>query len=621
MDTLEIETLKRNEINANKSLAIGSLFTAGVLLILFILYVTGAFYVSPKALVNIYVSFPILFVLLVSAFFTSRTRLVENPRFKYGLIIQYILVMFVLNVLLPKHAIMGWALSLVMMTHYYNPKVSIFTFISIAILMFVAIYLGMLYGEWDANLMGGSGQFGKIIIDGVEIDIDNATYEQRVSYLAYLRDNGDNRFLKAFLYYYLPRLLILGLITQTCYLLSGRASRLLKEETEQAKRNQKLEGELEVAKSIQDSVLPRSNLETTRENVYAIMDPAKEIGGDFYDYFYIDNNHMAFVIADVSGKGIPGALFIMKAEALIKSLALTLKTDTAHIMERSNFSLCQNNESNMFVTCWLGILDLSNGELRYTNAGHTDPLLSTSKGIDFIRGHHGVVLGAVENTKYKENVIKLERGERVILYTDGVTEAHNKKDELFGEARLLEFARKKMKDNAKDIIHDLREELNVFSEGLEQFDDITMLVIEYQKGALLMESKIFNADVKELDNLFEYSRSLLEVLDFPKRDIIMINTALEEVFVNVAKYAYEGTGEVEVTLSNDKNKVTFVFRDSGKAFNPLEKEDPNLAVKAEDREIGGLGIYMVKNIMDETFYEYKDNHNVLTLVKYRNGKH
>ena len=621
MDTLEIETLKRNEINANKSLAIGSLFTAGVLLVLFILYVTGAFYVSPKALVNIYVSFPILFALLVSAFFTSRTKMVESPRFKYGLIVQYILVMFILNILLPKHAIMGWALSLVMMTHYYNPKVSVFTFVAIAILMFVAIYLGMLYGEWDANLMGGSGQFGKIIIDGVEVDIDNATYEQRVSYLAYLRDNGDNRFLKAFLYYYLPRLLILALITQTCYLLSGRASRLLKEETEQAKRNQKLEGELEVAKSIQDSVLPRSNLETTRENVYAIMDPAKEIGGDFYDYFYIDNNHMGFVIADVSGKGIPGALFMMKAEALIKSLALTLKTDTAHIMERSNYSLCQNNKSNMFVTCWLGILDLSNGELRYTNAGHTDPLLSTSKGIDFIRGNHGIVLGAVENTKYKEDVIKLERGERVILYTDGVTEAHNKKDELFGEARLLEFARNKMKDNAKDIIHDLREELNVFSEGLEQFDDITMLVIEYQKGALLMESKIFKADVKELDNLFEYSRSLLEVLDFPKRDIIMINTALEEVFVNVAKYAYEGTGEVEVTLSNDKNKVTFVFRDSGRAFNPLEKEDPNLAVNAEDREIGGLGIYMVKNIMDETFYEYKDNHNVLTLVKYRNGKH
>ena len=621
MDTLEIETLKRNEINANKSLAIGSLFTAGVLLVLFILYVTGAFYVSPKALVNIYVSFPILFALLVSAFFTSRTKMVESPRFKYGLIVQYILVMFILNILLPKHAIMGWALSLVMMTHYYNPKVSVFTFVAIAILMFVAIYLGMLYGEWDANLMGGSGQFGKIIIDGVEVDIDNATYEQRVSYLAYLRDNGDNRFLKAFLYYYLPRLLILALITQVCYLLSGRASRLLKEETEQAKRNQKLEGELEVAKSIQDSVLPRRNLETTRENVYAIMDPAKEIGGDFYDYFYIDNNHMGFVIADVSGKGIPGALFMMKAEALIKSLALTLKTDTAHIMERSNYSLCQNNKSNMFVTCWLGILDLSNGELRYTNAGHTDPLLSTSKGIDFIRGNHGVVLGAVESTKYKENVIKLERGERVILYTDGVTEAHNKKDELFGEARLLEFARNKMKGNAKDIIHDLREELNVFSEGLEQFDDITMLVIEYQKGALLMESKIFKADVKELDNLFEYSRSLLEVLDFPKRDIIMINTALEEVFVNVAKYAYEGTGEVEVTLSNDKNKVTFVVRDSGRAFNPLEKEDPNLAVNAEDREIGGLGIYMVKNIMDETFYEYKDNHNVLTLVKYRNGKH
>jgi sigma-B regulation protein RsbU (phosphoserine phosphatase) len=286
-------------------------------------------------------------------------------------------------------------------------------------------------------------------------------------------------------------------------------------------------------------------------------------------------------------------------------------------MERSNAALCSNNNTNMFVTCWFGILNLTNGELKYTNAGHTDPLLIHNNNVKEFKTKHGLVLGAIDEAKYKENKIVLEPGDKIILYTDGVTEAHNPNNELFGEKGLIEFTKKNITNNAKDYIHNLREEIKKFAGGNEQFDDITMLVVEYQKGAQLMESKIFKADVKELDSLFEYSSTLLEVLDFSKRDIIMINTALEEVFVNVAKYAYEKGGEVEVTLSNDKNKVTFVFRDSGKPFNPLEKEDPNITASSEEREVGGLGIYMVKNIMDETTYEYKDHHNVLTLVKYR----
>ena len=133
----------------------------------------------------------------------------------------------------------------------------------------------------------------------------------------------------------------------------------------------------------------------------------------------------------------------------------------------------------------------------------------------------------------------------------------------------------------------------------------------------ILESKIFAADVKELDNLFEYSTRLLRILDFSNRDITMINTALEEVFVNVAKYAYEDNGTVEVSLTNDKKKVIFVFKDSGKPFNPLEKADPDINASSDEREIGGLGIFMVKKIMDEVSYEHKDNHNILTLVKMR----
>ena len=132
-----------------------------------------------------------------------------------------------------------------------------------------------------------------------------------------------------------------------------------------------------------------------------------------------------------------------------------------------------------------------------------------------------------------------------------------------------------------------------------------------------LESRIFKADVAELDNLFEYSSRLLKILEFTSREITLINTALEEIFVNVAKYAYDDTGFVEVTLSNDKSSVKFVFRDSGKPFNPLAKQDPNITASSDEREIGGLGIYMVKQIMDEVTYDYINNQNVLTLIKNR----
>ena len=158
------QTLKKNEIDSNKALAYGSIFTAGVLVVLFILYLTGVFSVSHKSFVNICVAFPIFIVILGSTFFYTKTKFIEKPGFKYFLIVQFLMTMFVLNILLPKHAILGWALALVLFTHYYNPKVSIFTYISLAVLMFVALYLSMLYGEWDANLMGGSGQFGADII-------------------------------------------------------------------------------------------------------------------------------------------------------------------------------------------------------------------------------------------------------------------------------------------------------------------------------------------------------------------------------------------------------------------------------------------------------------------------
>ena len=164
----------------------------------------------------------------------------------------------------------------------------------------------------------------------------------------------------------------------------------------------------------------------------------------------------------------------------------------------------------------------------------------------------------------------------------------------------------------------LRKDIEKFSGDAEQFDDVTILTYEFSNDITMTESRIFNADVKELNNLFDYTSSLLKMLEFSNRDIIMINTALEEVFVNVANYAYEVKGTVEVTLSKCRNRVSFIFKDNGKPFNPLTREDPNINASSSEREIGGLGIYMVKKIMDEVTYDYLNGQNVLTLVKIKN---
>ena len=610
----EQEIMRKNEINANKALIKGSIATAVVLVVLLICYAAGLFKASPKVLLSNYISFPIMIVILGTTVFYGKTKYIAHPGFKYFLLYQLITVIFVLNILLPKHAILGWAICILVANHYFNPKVTLITFVSIAVLMFIALYSGMLYGEWDANILNANDF---IELNGTKIAIADVTFEQRVEWLRYLRDNGNNRYLIAFLYYYLPRMLTVGILAFVSFAISKRASDLLKEEISITKQNQKIQGELEVARNIQASVLPRTFPNNDIERIYAMMDPAKEVGGDFYDYFYIDDTHIAFTIADVSGKGVPAALLMMKTETLVKSLATSLRSDTATIMERSNIALCANNDATMFVTCWLGILDTVTGELRYTNAGHNSPIIYTNGEVRYLKGAHSMVLGGLETVKYKEQSVKLNQGDKLILYTDGVTEAHNIKEELFGEDRLLAFATEHINDAANEFIPALRQALNDFSEGKEQFDDITMLMVEFHKGAHITSSRVFKADTRELHNLFNYSSSLLEILNFSKRDITMINTALEEVFVNVAKYAYKGEGAVEVSLSNEKDSVRFVFRDAGKQFNPLDWPDPKITADSDERDIGGLGIYMAKNIMDEVLYEYVDGCNVLTLVKNR----
>ena len=615
------EVYKQNEIISNKGLAKGCAATGGVLMIAWILYLTGVFAVAPGTLLAINIAFPTVIFLLESTIIYSKTTFVEKSGFKYFLIIQFLIVTFGLNIIIPKHAILMWAVSIILVAHYFNPKISLFTYIIASILMFVGIYLGMFLGEWDSNLLNANGTFvyGEDFYGVNETIIsEEATLQQRIRWLVYLRDAaGDDRFLKAFLYYFMPRWLTFSLISLISFSVNVRAMRLLHIESKLAKDSTKLKSELGVASSIQSSVLPKELSGNDKYNIFGLMEAAREIGGDFYDYFYVDDNNIALVIGDVSGKGIPAALFMMKTETLIKSLTMTLKDNTNQIMERVNKNLCDSNDANMFVTCWLGIFNTETGELRYTNAGHNKILIIQNGDVKYESTKPGIILGAFGEAKYEQKTLKLNIGDKVVLYTDGVTEAHNVNDELYGEDRLLSFTKKHMGLIPRDFIHRLKENIDSFTDGTEQFDDITILAYEYRASKDISESRIFKADLKELDDLFEYSSRVLGILGFGSRDIIKINTALEEIFVNIASYAYDNPGTIEIALSKHLDKVVITIKDNGVPFNPLEKEDPDINLDVVDREIGGLGIFMVKKIMDEISYEYVDNQNVLTMVKYK----
>lgn len=244
---------------------------------------------------------------------------------------------------------------------------------------------------------------------------------------------------------------------------------------------ERIGAELNVATKIQADMLPKifpAFPERTEFDVYAKMDPAKEVGGDFYDFFLIDDDHLAIVIADVSSKGVPAALFMVIAKTLIKNHALNQETPD-DIFRRVNNQLCEGNEEGMFVTAWMGVLTISTGDFEFVNAGHNPQLLLNTEKYDWIDANPGFVLAGLEGIPYQSQHIRLQHGARIFLYTDGVTEAQNRADELFGEDRLLESLAKNGAKPLEEMLTGVRADIDAFVGDAEQFDDITMLAFEY----------------------------------------------------------------------------------------------------------------------------------------------
>lgn len=255
----------------------------------------------------------------------------------------------------------------------------------------------------------------------------------------------------------------------------------IKNITEITAEKERIGAELNVATKIQADMLPKifpPFPDRTEFDVYAQMTPAKEVGGDFYDFFLVDDDHLAIVIADVSSKGVPAALFMVIAKTLIKNHAMSLES-LGDVFYRVNNQLCEGNEEGMFVTAWMGVITLSTGELEYVNAGHNPQLLMNNADYDWIHAQPGFVLAGLEGIPYTSEKLNLKHGARIFLYTDGVTEAQNTSEELFGEERLLDSLQRNGHLPLQQMLESVRADIDTFAGEAEQFDDITMLAFEF----------------------------------------------------------------------------------------------------------------------------------------------
>ena len=382
--------------------------------------------------------------------------------------------------------------------------------------------------------------------------------------------------------------------------------------------------ELALATRIQADMLPNTFPafpDRKDFDIFATMNPAKEVGGDFYDFFLIDDDHLGIVMADVSGKGIPAALFMMASKIMLANNAMLGKSP-GEVLTSTNDSISANNREEMFVTVWMGILELSTGKLTAANAGHEYPVVKHGDGaFELLRDRHGFVIGGMAGIPYKEYELILEPGDKLFLYTDGVPEATDAENAMFGLDRMLTALNEDADAVPTTILRNVKKHVDSFVGGAEQFDDLTMLCLEY-RGAMENKAYVNEIVLKAVDE------NLQEVLDFivgPVEEAggamkarMQIEVAAEEIFINIAHYAYapeKGDVRIRVEIPEDRSCVMITFMDHGIPYNPLLKEDPDVTLSADKRQIGGLGIYITKQTMDGVSYEYKDGQNSLTLTK------
>lgn len=362
--------------------------------------------------------------------------------------------------------------------------------------------------------------------------------------------------------------------------------------------------ELDIAGRIQKGFLPKEHLSADRYEIHAMMAPAKNVGGDLYDYLPLDGHRVLVVIADVSGKGITAAMFMSVTLMLIRQYA-KLGLSPAEILQRTNDTLSENNAELLFATAFLGIYDSAEQTLTYANAGHNLPYLigKTPRALD---GAKSTPLGLFADTEYTQATVPLRIGETLFLYTDGVNEAIDENRQFYGTERLEALLRTHSADPVRAVFDDVR----AFSGAAEQHDDITMLALYVRN----IRELLLDVDVHEMMKIKE----AIFALPLERTLQLSLCLAAEECFVNICSYAFPDgipQGEkIQFTLSLS-DRVTLRFSDGGQPYDPTEQVDAPEDYDP-DTQLGGLGIFLAASVVDDVQYEYREQKNILTLTKY-----
>ena len=402
--------------------------------------------------------------------------------------------------------------------------------------------------------------------------------------------------------------------------------------------------ELDVARQIQMSAVPHdfdSLTERFALDIAGFMRPAREVGGDFYDVFEVGERGVAFVIGDVSGKGVPAALFMMRAQSLLRQYLLETD-DLGTAFTLANRQLCERNDAMLFVTAFACVVDTATGEVRFANAGHNPPVLKQNGKLSYLKCRPGLVLGAMDVVKYREGRFACSPSDGLLLYTDGVSEAANAAEELYGEERLLETlaridasggegapvgsdvqaldvaaaANAAAASSAQTAVNSLVTSVDAFAGEAPQADDITMLAFRWN---LPVARLTLPADDAELDSLFAFLEPICEGEGRTPKMMAQMMLVCEEVFVNICHYGFpDGQPrlpvDIEAAVDERAGCLHLVFSDQGIAYDPLSHNAKKVDPTDEQRK-GGLGILLMRKYMDDLRYTRADGRNILRMTK------
>lgn len=388
-----------------------------------------------------------------------------------------------------------------------------------------------------------------------------------------------------------------------------------------AANKERIESELRIARAIQMDMVPKvfpPFPEREDVDLYSQLKPAREVGGDLYDFFIADEK-LHFIIGDVAGKGVPASLVMAVTCRLYRTIANNVATPEG-IVSTLNDALSESNESNMFCTAFVGILDLKSGELRYCNAGHNPPIVLRSCGdVEALSVVPNLAMGIWQGFEYRGESCMLDGGSTLFMYTDGVTEAESDDKELYGEQRLMSVLKRHTSSAPRHIVDALLEDIAEHVGGADQTDDITMLCcslgdLRDREGCRRI---VLRNNIEEIARMQGFIDELVAELCLTPEDAFNIHLALEEAVSNVIMYAFPEGEQHDITLTVRHVDDTLIFRviDAGREFDPTLQPDADVTLSLEQRPIGGLGIFLIRRIMQRVEYHRIDGNNILTMVK------